>query len=119
MNEWTIDELRTGVAAYMMMLSAHKAERTINKAAIYRALAASSQRTAKSWEYRMQNISHVLATRDQQWIPGLKPAGNVGRRVLAMIEQCLDETPLQLSPAANRELWIALEKLANQPEARA
>ncbi len=60
----------------------------LEKARVYRELADRHGRTAKAWEYRMQNISHVLDQAGKPWLPGLLPASNVGARVepkLAML----------------------------------
>ncbi|WP_244382756.1 HNH endonuclease, partial [Burkholderia pseudomallei] len=48
-------------------------------------------RSEKSCEYRMQNISHVLALMGRDWIPGLPPAKNVGVRVTEQIETLICE----------------------------
>ena len=53
----------------------------IEKAKVYRELSARHGRTAKAWEYRMQNISHVLDQAGRTWLPGLLPASNVGAKV--------------------------------------
>lgn len=37
-------------------------------------------RTEKSFEYRMQNISYVLSLMGRNWLPGLKPAKNIGAK---------------------------------------
>ncbi len=53
----------------------------LEKARFYRDLATRHGRTPKAWEYRMQNISHVLDQAGKPWLPGLLPASNVGARV--------------------------------------
>jgi hypothetical protein len=53
----------------------------LEKARVYRELAARHGRTSKAWEYRMQNISHVLDQAGKPWLPGLLPASNVGAKV--------------------------------------
>ncbi len=53
----------------------------LEKARVYRELAAQHGRTSKAWEYRMQNISHVLDQAGKPWLPGLLPASNVGAKV--------------------------------------
>jgi len=53
----------------------------LEKARVYRELAARHGRTSKAWEYRMQNISHVLDQAGKSWLPGLPPASNVGAKV--------------------------------------
>lgn len=53
----------------------------LEKTRFYRDLATRHGRTPKAWEYRMQNISHVLDQAGKPWLPGLLPASNVGARV--------------------------------------
>jgi len=53
----------------------------LEKARVYRELAARHGRSIKAWEYRMQNISHVLEQAGESWLPGLRPAANVGAKV--------------------------------------
>lgn len=53
----------------------------LEKTRVYRELAARHGRTSKAWEYRMQNISHVLDQAGKPWLPGLLPASNVGAKV--------------------------------------
>lgn len=51
-------------------------------------------RSTKAFEYRMQNISAVRNELDLAWIPGLKPAVNVGTDMKArMIRLIQGETP--------------------------
>lgn len=61
------------------------------KTEYYQQLSERFGRTKKSIEYRMQNISYVFATLGKEWLPGLKPAKNVGTRVAAIIEKLLFE----------------------------
>ncbi|KAA3599565.1 HNH endonuclease [Stenotrophomonas maltophilia] len=80
-SRWTDDELAAAVEAYRQM-EARLADGLIpEKARIYRDLATRHGRTPKAWEYRMQNISHVLDQTGKPWLPGLLPASNVGARV--------------------------------------
>lgn len=60
------------------------------KKAVYDALAGRFNRTSKAFEYRMQNISYVLTLMGRQWLPGLKPAKNVGSNGV-LIEQFINE----------------------------
>lgn len=81
MEEWTDSELRSAVDAYLGYLADERAGKTPSKAALREEMLASSlsARTAGSYEYRMQNISAVLASMGRPWIDGYKPAANVGR----------------------------------------
>ncbi|MCA3802550.1 MAG: HNH endonuclease, partial [Burkholderia sp.] len=87
---WTHDELRSSVDEYLKMLENERAGQPYIKKAVYDRLAGQFNRTAKAFEYRMQNISYVLALMGRQWLPGLKPAKNVGSNG-ALIEQFINE----------------------------
>ncbi len=88
----------------------------LEKARVYRELAARHGRTSKAWEYRMQNISHVLDQAGKPWLPGLLPASNVGAKVepkLAKLLGLSGETLTSVS-GPTREL---LEQEAKAAEA--
>ncbi len=89
MDGWTDDELAAAVDAYKQMMRNHNAGDAYNKREVYRILAARFHRTDKAFEYRMQNISAVLAEMGEAWLPGLKPAGNVGKHVGGRIRDML------------------------------
>ena len=77
-ENWSDDELAAAVEAYKEMYGLETAGKPYSKLDFYRALAKRFGRTEKAFEYRMQNISAVLRELGRSWIPGLKPAGNVG-----------------------------------------
>ncbi len=82
------------------------------KKAVYDALAGRFNRTSKAFEYRMQNISYVLTLMGRQWLPGLKPAKNVGSNGV-LIEQFINELENRSSvPTVKFELEVrdALKK---------
>ncbi|WP_409460831.1 HNH endonuclease [Stenotrophomonas maltophilia] len=81
MNKWTEDELAAAVEAYRQMEARLANGSALEKTRVYRELVARHGRTSKAWEYRMQNISHVLDQADKPWLPGLLPASKVGARV--------------------------------------
>ncbi|MBH1406247.1 HNH endonuclease [Stenotrophomonas maltophilia] len=88
----------------------------IEKAKVYRELAARYGRSTKAWEYRMQNISHVLAQVGEPWLPGLRPAANVGAKIeqrLARLLALPGAAPTSVS-GPTREL---LEQQARAAEA--
>ena len=78
---WTDVELEASVRAYDDMLTKINANQKIVKKRYYEDLAEAHGRSAKAFEYRMQNISSVLADMGIDWIPGLPPATNVGSKV--------------------------------------
>ena len=45
--------------------------------------------TSQAFEYRMQNISYVMTLIGRDWLPGLKPAKNVGAKVASEIEELI------------------------------
>src|SRR4249919_981968 len=87
---WTDEELAESVDAYRQMAAKDAAGEPYSKKQVYRDLADRFDRTEKSFEYRMQNISAVLDELGMPWIPGLKPAANVGAgvkpRLVALIK---------------------------------
>lgn len=91
-NGWTDAELAAAVEAYEDMLRRGAAGEKVNKAQVYRDLAAHFVgRTDKAFEYRMQNISALYAELGLPWLAGLKPAVNVGSemkpRLLKLIQR--------------------------------
>ncbi|MCY1248131.1 hypothetical protein D9M72_615270 [compost metagenome] len=89
------------------MMRSHAAGEAYNKREVYRALAAKFRRTDKAFEYRMQNISAVLDEMGEKWLPGLKPAGNVGTNVGERIRDILRCTEFSdMSPAHARTVDV-------------
>jgi 5-methylcytosine-specific restriction enzyme A len=87
--DWSAEELRAAVGAYLeMQRKLHSGER-VNKAQYYRALAAQFGRNEEAFEYRMCNISYVLSLQGRAWLPGLLPRSNVGAAVADQIERLL------------------------------
>jgi len=115
-NEWTEDELAAAVDAYRQMQLQLASGSRVEKANVYRQLAALHGRTPKAWEYRMQNVSHVLEQAGEDWLPGLRPAANVGTRVEALLAKLLSHstTDASLVSGPTKEL---LEREATLAEA--
>lgn len=86
---WTDKELKAAVLAYKYMMECEAQRKSYSKVGIYRELAAQHGRTAKAFEYRMQNISAILQEGKKGWVPGLKPAGNVGAKMRPRIAQLI------------------------------
>ena len=99
-DDWKDEELAASVKAYLEMLRAEDELRPYSKAEVYRTLAERFNRTSKAFEYRMQNISAVLAEQEKKWIPGLKPASNVGTNIREKIVQLLAKTPYPAKKAS-------------------
>ena len=93
MNDWSDGELDAAVTAYLDMLAKEQAGRLYTKADANTSLREGplKGRTKGSVEYRMQNISAVLEEIGQSWLPGYKPARNVGagvkQRLLAVLRR--------------------------------
>jgi len=86
----------------------------VEKANVYKQLAALHGRTPKAWEYRMQNISHVLEQAGEDWLPGLRPAANVGTKVEVLLAKLLSDstTVATLVSGPTKELLEREAKLA-------
>lgn len=102
---WTEDELAAAVEAYRGMEERLASGSDIGKAKVYRELATRFGRSVKAWEYRMQNISHVLDQAREPWLPGLRPAANVGTKVELQLAKLLavsgDATTFVAGPTRN------------------
>ncbi|WP_224430776.1 HNH endonuclease [Aeromonas rivuli] len=97
-RDWTEEELTATVVAYLEMRDKELNGTHFVKKHYYADLADQFNRTQKSFEYRMQNISYICALLGRPWVTGLKPAKNVGSHNAPIIERLLCE----LSGQANR-----------------
>ena len=88
-NKWSVEELEAAVFVYLKMHRNDFSQIKYSKKAFYRELSKKFGRTEKSYEYRMQNISHVFALMGREWVKGLKPMENVGTNVVAVIEKAI------------------------------
>jgi len=101
---WSNEELLASVEAYRGMAEKEEAGVSYSKKQVYEDLAARFDRSTKAFEYRMQNISAVLNELDLTWIPGLKPAVNVGTDMKARLIRLIQgETPEEDTGAENLE----------------
>jgi len=91
-DDWSNDELAGAVAAYNEMVRRNAEQKPYSKREVYRTLAKQFGRTEKAFGYRMQNISAVLDELGELWLPGLKPAVNVGTNVRERIRVLLTKT---------------------------
>lgn len=89
MPDWSDAELEASVLAYRKMEQLEAEGRPYSKRSYYTALEKRFGRSAKAFEYRMQNISAVLNKQGCPWIPGLKPAAHIGANVGPRIEKLL------------------------------
>lgn len=90
-DNWTREELKASVEAYLDMKYRMQSGDEVNKKQCYRDLSKKFGRSEKAYEYRMQNISYVLSLAGREWVAGLLPASNVGVNVAAQIEDILAE----------------------------
>ena len=88
-REWSDDELLSSLVSYADLQAEILRGEKINKKAVYRKLASQHERTEKSFEFRMQNISSVLNDLGLPWIPGLPPARNVGSGVKVRLQDLM------------------------------
>src|SRR5688572_2196533 len=89
---WTDSELEAAVDAYLEMLTKEETGQSYTKADVNAALRAGplQTRSKKSVEFRMSNISAVLAELGHDWIPGYQPLTHVGSAVSGRIRQMLE-----------------------------
>lgn len=106
-GDWSKEELVSAVNAYLKMARLESLQKGYSKKEIYRDLASRFGRTEKAFEYRMQNISAVLDGMGKAYIPGLKPAGNVGANVKARIIELLQRSGSSTRPSATRAAYKA------------
>lgn len=102
MADWTDDELRATVRAYLDMLTEQEAGRSYAKSAYRSDLIKGplSARTGPSVEYRMRNISAVLSAHQRPMLRGYLPATNVGQAVRERIWRLVEEVDALTSPAS-------------------
>lgn len=85
-EDWSQDELRAAVHAYLEMQHKERQRTPFTKKQYYEELSNRFGRSTGAFEYRMQNISYVLSLMGRDWLTGLKPAKNVGKRTAVQIE---------------------------------
>lgn len=95
--DWSDEELAAAVRAYRKMQFLERERKAYSKRQIYRELAERFGRTEGAFEFRMQNISAVLALSGEGWVPGLKPASHVGADVRDRIESLLRRVPQKMA----------------------
>lgn len=91
--DWNIHEIRAVVHEYEEMLVAEMGGIPYVKKAVYRRLHAGPlhNRSLKSIEDRMRNISYVFQQIGLPWVPGLKPLDHVGPQQTVAIKRALIE----------------------------
>lgn len=91
--DWTDEELKAAVSAYLEMLDHQENGKHYNKAEYRHGLVAGplSSRTESSVEYRMQNISAAMEELCLPVLSGYLPAKNVGNNVKDRIKRCVEK----------------------------
>src|SRR5690606_16549270 len=90
-EDWSDDELRASVLAYLDMQRRARNGLPFVKKNYYSDLGEKFGRNPKAFERRMMNISHVMDTMGREYLKGLLPARNVGANVAATIERLIQE----------------------------
>lgn len=110
---WSDEELKASVEAYVLMKQKQQAGEKFSKKAIYDDLAGRFGRTAKSFEFRMQNISSVYQDMGRDWLPGLTPATNVGAKMFPRIEALIKELD-PISELTDQQFEAQVSRLLTQ-----
>ena len=100
-RKWNKKELQASVNSYMEMKRKEVEGITFSKKEYYQELSKKFDRTEKSFEYRMQNISYVFSEMGREWIKGLRPAKNVGSNVFKEIEEIINNLDNKFSKNAS------------------
>lgn len=91
-KDWVPAEMEIAVRAYLDLQARQRRGELVVKQQVYRALReAMPNRTESSFEWRFQNISHVLQEHGLKWIPGLEPAANTGDLLPEIVRSVLHE----------------------------
>lgn len=92
MSDWTDLENDTLVAGYFAMFNDHLLGRPFVKAEHHRALAdVLTGRSAKSIEYKLQNVSGALQALGQPWLKGYAPATNFQMSLADAVMRWMDQ----------------------------
>lgn len=112
-REWSEDELKASVDAYLEMLQKARVSEPFVKKDYYKLLANQFGRTPGAFEYRMQNISFVMGLMGRDWIPGLPPAKNVGVNIAAQLERFINQAEKNsVNSSVAESLIVARERKA-------
>lgn len=98
-TNWTPNEVRTCVDAYLAMLGLEVAGIKYSKIEFNRQVQTSTGRSKGSVEFKFQNISAVLNQFGLRWIQGYKPATNAQT---GAIQEALDEALAANAPLAQQ-----------------
>lgn len=126
-KDWTQEECYATAQAYFDMLHHDIKGEKVNKAEVYRQVAARLvERTPKAVEFKFQNISAVLLDIGWRYIPGLTPAINYQGLLHDVVCNFIKAQPklieqIELEPDSNIQIKTPsniLSVLTNPPERR-
>ncbi len=89
-KNWSDIELEASVRCYLEMKDKELKGIKFSKVDYYRKLSKKFERSEKSIEYRMQNISFVFSHLGRKFLTGLKPAKNIGSNVFGKIDEIIE-----------------------------
>lgn len=117
MVEWTDDELKAAVEAYLTMLDQQEAGQLYSKARVRHALLEGmlSSRSGPSIEYRMRNISAVLELHGRAILAGYLPAVNVGENAAQRIWTIIENADLNGRASPQRSAAVHPRALPASP----
>ena len=98
---WQRNELEASVKCYMEMKRKEIGGIKFSKKKYYSELSKKFERTEKSFEYRMQNISFVFSEMGREWVTGLRPKQNVGSHIFKEIEEIINNLENRFSKNAS------------------
>ncbi len=105
---WSEKEIAVAIGAYFQLMQVQQKGEPVNKASIYRQLSAvHPARSAKSFEYKFQNISAVLYEEKLAYADGLRPMANYQAALKPMVL----EYSRRFKQPAKKPIDILTEKL--------
>lgn len=102
-NDWSSEELRASVVAYLKMLELEKRGEKYTKRRIVEQLTNGelSSRTKGSVESRFQNISSVMKDMGLPWVNGYKPLSHVGMNIHKRLKKIIEDERQETSSDGN------------------
>ncbi|WKA61043.1 HNH endonuclease [Pectobacterium aroidearum] len=88
---WSDEELKAAIEAYATMKRLHQSGKTFAKSDFFKRFAANYSRSEASFSRRMGNISFVYQEMGREWLPGFKPAENVGTNMIPRFKALISE----------------------------
>lgn len=96
---WSDKEIQTAITAYFELLEMQKKLKPTNKSAIYRELSViHPARSAKSFEFKFQNISAILYEQKLPYADGLRPMENYQAALKTSVLNYLKQAKLKEQP---------------------